>query len=105
MSTARGSDFQERKIQRMAELACGVAERLNLLSVKGAFRFGVAKALKEKGFASWGEVAERDVATRKAFFAKLVELTIPHLLKMGLSATEVETIRKLVIEENEKLAR
>lgn len=101
MTGAMGNKKQEEKIARMAEVVREHAPQANLLSVKGAFRFGISKALEANGFDAWQEVAAQPAARRKKFFASVLEHASPHLEKIGIAGSVLSTVQQALKQENE----
>lgn len=105
MTGAMGNKKQEEKIARLAAVVQQHAPEANPLSVKGAFRFGISKALEQNGFGSWQEVAGQPVAVRKKFFASLLEHAAPHLEKMGMDRARLQQVNEALKRENEAFMR
>lgn len=101
MSSAIGNKKQEEKIARMAAVVLQHAPEANLLSVKGAFRFGISKALEINGFESWQQVADKPAVQRKKFFDSVLDNAAPHLQKVGVDASALQKIKAILKQENE----
>lgn len=95
-----GMDRQERKLERMTDIVVELHGGMNRLSVKGAFRLGLTKALEACGYGSWKEVAERTRADKEAFFAQLMNVSLPRLVRMGLPQALEAEARKRLEEQN-----
>jgi len=101
MTGAMGNKKQEEKIARLAAVVQQHAPEANPLSVKGAFRFGISKALEKNGFATWQEVADQPAAVRKKFFASVLENASPHLEKVGVAGARLQQVTEALKRENE----
>lgn len=101
----RGNTKQEQKIESMAAIVADLYPELSIISVKGAFRFGVRSALEQSGFSSWSEVAEQKIAVKQNFFKRLTDGTINHLIKMGLPHDMVTSVRTRLLKENQQFLK
>lgn len=101
MSGVKGNRKQEEKIAHMAEVVRKHVPSANILSVKGAFRFGISKALEQNSFGDWQEVAAQPPAMRRKFFASVLESAAPHLKKIGIEEARLERINQDLKRENE----
>lgn len=101
MSGAMGNKKQEEKIARMAAVVQQHAPDANPLSVKGAFRFGITKALEANGYATWQDVAGKPAPVRQKFFSSVLENASPHLEKIGVAGGKLSQIKEALKKENE----
>ncbi|WP_147819529.1 hypothetical protein [Salidesulfovibrio onnuriiensis] len=101
----QGNAKQEQKIASMAALVADLYPGLTVISVKGAFRFGVKSALEQFGFSTWAEVADQTVTVKQDFFKLLTDKAVTHLTKMGLPQDMTTTVRTRLIKENQQFLR
>jgi hypothetical protein len=93
---------QEQKIEALADIVVELHPGLARLSVKGAFRLGLSDTLRETGYAQWKDVAEKAAPERLAFFDRLLDHSMEHLLKMGLPEALRGSVHERLRAANEK---
>lgn len=96
-----GVTKQEKKIESLTDIVLSIDPGMNKLSVKGAFRLGIKEALKTKGYTNWKDLADKSIPLKKAFFNGLLDSTLPHLLRMGLSSKLQQKVRSKLSKEND----
>ncbi len=97
-----GNKKQETKFEEMGNIAHAMYPNIDTLVFKGAFRYGVKAVLEKSPYQSWDEVANQPSSVRKRFFNYIVDASIPHLQKLGLSGQEIDNLVDRLKKENVK---
>lgn len=100
-----GVGKQERKIESMAEIVMGIHPEMTRISVKGAFRLGINDALKNSGYASWKEVADKSLPEKRNFFNGLLESSVKHLLKIGFPQEKAQQAKTSLMQANDRFLK
>ena len=99
--TVIGNQKQEQKLNEMGDLAKQLFPQVNVLSIKGALRYGAESALRKSGYASWQEVSEKPRQTRNTFFKLLLKEAEPRL-NLALQPDQVKRFMQMVEKANQK---
>ncbi len=97
-----GNKKQETKITEMGMFTTDMFPNIDIISAKGAFRFGIKSALKNSSYKNWKEIAERTSFEREKFFETLVENSLPYLINAELSKKQTKKIFVEIKKENKK---
>ncbi len=102
---SRGNSKQEKKIDSLAEVVIENCPNMSKLSVKGSFRFGITESLKAIGVSQWQEVANLSIHQKKQFFSLLLDNSMQHMKRIGLSTDSEAKLRAKLLEENERFLK
>lgn len=96
-----GNSKQEEKITKMGQVSHEMFPHIDLLSFKGAFRMGINSALKQKGYAKWKELIDKENMEKRAFFYEILKASNEYLLKLGLTEADTKVLYSRLIKNNE----
>jgi len=102
MNTVIGSPKQETKIAEMGDVAHRLFPHIEAIAFKGAFRFAIREALRQRGGTDWGTVVTMPASARRAFFELILKEATPHLKSMGLDPASIEKLQAKLRSQNEK---
>ncbi len=97
-----GNKKQETKITEMGMFTTEMFPNIDILSAKGAFRFGIKSALKNSSYESWQKIAEQPSLERENFFELLLEYSLPYLVNAGISEKQAKELFVQLKIENKK---